>query len=156
MASEEYGQRRRLHKPPLSVEQVLVWAEAHFERTGCWPHTRSGAIPEAPGENWNAVNQALWSGRRGFSGGSSLSKLLRSHFGPRCRGGKPPLTLEQILAWMQTHHRRTRKWPHAATGVVQENPRETWNAIDMALRDGSRGLPRGLSLLLLKKQHGWK
>jgi hypothetical protein len=37
----------------------------------------SGPIPEAPGENWHAVNLALYNGHRGLRGGSSLAKLLK-------------------------------------------------------------------------------
>jgi hypothetical protein len=36
----------------------------------------SGEIPEAPGEDWRAVNFALYRGFRGLPGGNSLAKLL--------------------------------------------------------------------------------
>jgi hypothetical protein len=61
------------------VEQILAWADAHHGRAGRWPHNRSGPIPEAPGESWNAVNLALYLGRRGLPGGDSLAKLLDRH-----------------------------------------------------------------------------
>jgi hypothetical protein len=59
---------------PLAVEQILAWAEAHRARTGRWPRAESGAIRDAPGENWYAVNHALAYGYRGLPGGSSLSQ----------------------------------------------------------------------------------
>jgi hypothetical protein len=64
-------------KPPLSVEQILAWADAHRARTGRWPTRNSGAVREAPGENWSAVGWALWAGHRGLPGGDSLARLLR-------------------------------------------------------------------------------
>jgi hypothetical protein len=155
MATGEHGQRKLLYKQPLSVELVLAWAKAHFERTGRWPTHHAGAVAEARGENWGAIDQALRHGLRGLPSGTSLSKLLYERIGPEGGKGKPSLTLEQVLAWMQAHHGRTGQWPHAVTGAVQENPSETWNVIEQALRSGHRGLPAGLSLHLLKQQNRW-
>jgi hypothetical protein len=142
-------------KPPLSVEQILLWAKSHFERTGRWPNHHAGVVAEAPGESWCAIDQALRRGLRGLPSGTSLSKLLYERIGPNGGKGKPPLRLEKVLAWMRAHHRRMGTWPSAATGTVPEAPGETWNAIDQALRHGNRGLPYGLSLHLLREQHGW-
>jgi hypothetical protein len=155
MAVQEHGQRRRLLKPPLSVEQILTWAKAHFQRTGHWPTFRTGMVAEAPGESWSAIYQASRRGWRGLPSESSLSQLLDERIGPEGGKGKPPLRLEKVLAWMRAHHRRTGTWPSAAAGTVPEAPGETWNAIDMALRHGHRGLPFGLSLHLLKQQNRW-
>jgi hypothetical protein len=70
---------RRPCAKPLTEEQILAWADAYHRRTGRWPHNRSGPIPEAHGETWNAVNLALFRGRRGLPGGGSLSRLLDRH-----------------------------------------------------------------------------
>jgi hypothetical protein len=70
-------------RPPLTVGQILAWAEAHHERTGCWPGTDSGAVPGAPGETWRGVNLALDRGNRGLPGGDSLAQLLEEHRGVR-------------------------------------------------------------------------
>jgi hypothetical protein len=67
---------RKPYGEPLTEAMVLAWADAHYERTGRWPHGKSGPIPEAPGETWNAVNMALYEGHRGLPGRSSLSRLL--------------------------------------------------------------------------------
>lgn len=64
-------------KSLLTVEQILVWAEAHRRRTGKWPSADAGPVPEAPGENWRALNTGLQEGLRGLPGGDSLSKLRR-------------------------------------------------------------------------------
>jgi hypothetical protein len=155
MASEEHSQRRRLLNPPLSVEQILAWAKAHFQRTGHWPTFRAGKVAEAPGESWSAIYQALRRGWRGLPSGTSLSKLLYERIGPKGGKGKPPLTPEQLLTWMQAHHERTGKWPNGKSGAVQDAPGENWLAIDQALRHGNRGLTAGLSLRLLKQQNRW-
>jgi hypothetical protein len=67
------------HKPPLSIEQILAWADAHHARTGQWPTARSGPVPEAPGEVWDTIDGALHEGSRGLSGGDSLARLLARH-----------------------------------------------------------------------------
>ena len=69
------GQRR----PPLTVEQILAWSDAHFTRTGEWPKIRSGPVMDAPGETWAGINGALHEGHRGLPAGDSPAKLLRRH-----------------------------------------------------------------------------
>src|SRR5947207_992133 len=43
-------QEDRRYLAELSIEQILAWADAYHQRTGRSPTCRSGAIPEAPGE----------------------------------------------------------------------------------------------------------
>jgi hypothetical protein len=74
--------------PPLTVEQILAWADAHHERTGRWPTHDSGPVAEAPGETWGRVNSALYEGHRGLSGRDTLARLLGRH--RRCSPLAPP------------------------------------------------------------------
>jgi hypothetical protein len=71
------GVRSLAHLPRLTLRDIRRWARAHRERSGKWPTAASGPIPEAPGENWRAVNLALYNGHRGLPGGSSLARLLK-------------------------------------------------------------------------------
>ena len=65
------------------------------------------------------------------------------------------LTIQRILAWADAHHRRTGKWPISQTGPIDASPKETWLAVDSALRQGNRGLVGGSSLArLLAKKRG--
>jgi hypothetical protein len=83
------GVRNRKRLPPLTEEQILAWADAHHHRRhGAWPTSKSGPIPEAPGETWMAVDMTLRKGRRGRPGGSSLALLLAER-----RGGAGPVRL---------------------------------------------------------------
>ncbi len=82
----ERGARNPVIRPPLTAEQILRWADAHRERTGDWPGVLSGSIPEAPGESWRAISDALRNGYRGLPGGDSLRRLLERH--GRRRGWK--------------------------------------------------------------------
>jgi hypothetical protein len=144
--------QRQARSPALTVEQVLTWADAHFARAGKWPSADSGAIPEAPGQTWNAVNLALSLGHRGLTGESSLAELLR-----RCRGkaGRPPaLAVDAILAWADAHQARTGRWPDRDSGPVLEAPGEIWGRINAALGEGRRGLPGGDTLARLLGRHG--
>ncbi|MEX0714654.1 MAG: hypothetical protein WD278_20115, partial [Pirellulales bacterium] len=69
----------RLAMGPLSIEQILAWADAYFERSGRWPNTTSGPVAELPGVTWNAIHKRLVKGRLGLPGGSSLRRLLETH-----------------------------------------------------------------------------
>jgi hypothetical protein len=68
---------------------------------------------------------------------------------------KPPLTEDVILTWAKEYHNRMGKWPQATSGLVDgAGSRETWRAVDQALHNGGRGLPRGggsLRLLLQRR-----
>ncbi len=72
----------------------------------------------------------------------------------RRRGSRPQLTAEQILAWADTHHRCTGRWPVSASGPVTAGPLGlSWRALDSALRLGLRGLEGGSSLARLLAEH---
>jgi hypothetical protein len=70
------GVRNTSGLPQLTDGQVLAWARAHKRRTGAWPSYDSGPVEDAGGETWGGINMALYKGRRGLPGGSSLAKLL--------------------------------------------------------------------------------
>jgi hypothetical protein len=144
----------RRKRPPLTVAQILAWAEAHLRRTGKRPTGHSGCLPEAAGEKWSALDQALTNGYRGLPGGVSLVELLNRHWGEILPDDKPPpLTIEQILVWAEAHHQRTGRWPTAQSGEVLEAPKETWKIINAALWEGYRGLPGGDSLSQLLRRY---
>src|SRR6516225_9672458 len=111
--------RRRLE---FSVPRVLTWADAYHARTGRWPHTESGPIPEALGETWRRVDNALRMGLRGLPGGSSLARLLAERRQVRNRGQLPPLRRKEVLAWADAHHRRTGTWPTGESGPIPDAP----------------------------------
>jgi ribosome-binding protein aMBF1 (putative translation factor) len=75
----EVGARNHLDLPRLTVPQILAWADTHFAVTGSWPHKDAGAIQDAPGETWSAVDSALRAGCRGLQGGTSLFRLLKEY-----------------------------------------------------------------------------
>jgi hypothetical protein len=136
----------------LTVPLILRWADAHRQRTGSWPHARSGPVDGAPGQTWGAVNRALARGGRGLPGGSSLARLLGESRGRRDRA--PALDAGQILLWADAHFRRTGRWPRANSGPVPDAPGETWAAVASALYAGHRGLPGGQTLARLLRRHG--
>jgi hypothetical protein len=106
-------------------------------------------VPEAPGENWNNLDQALRDGSRGLPGGDSLAKLLARRRGARNKSALPRLSEARILTWARAHHRRTGRWPTAALLSITGAPGESWAAVNTALRDGGRGLAGGDSLAKL-------
>ena len=136
-------------RPPLTVAQVLAWADRHHARTGRWPITTSGPVLDHPGEEWVRIDAALRRGLGGLPGGDSLARLLAERRGRRLRSRKPPLTVGQVLGWAQRHRRRTGRWPTTASGPVADAPGENWRALNLALWKGHRGLPKGGSLARL-------
>jgi hypothetical protein len=69
------GKRGPKSKPPLTVAQILSWADAWHARTGAWPHKHDGPIPGA-GLKWLTVDNALNAGARSLPGKDTLARLL--------------------------------------------------------------------------------
>jgi hypothetical protein len=76
----------------------------------------------------------------------------------RWRIKRPLLTVEQVLDWADAHHAATGYWPSRRTGRIREAPfAVSWQAVDLALIYGYRGLPAGLSIVrLLEADRGVK
>ncbi len=60
--------------------------------------------------------------------------------GARKKRNLPRLTVTLILEWAGAHRRRTGQWPRHLSGPIPEAPGETWLGVEMALRQGIRGL----------------
>ncbi|HWL94329.1 MAG TPA: hypothetical protein VNT79_12425 [Phycisphaerae bacterium] len=146
------GPSRKYQKPPLDQKRILQWAHAHRKRTGKWPASNSGSIPEAPGESWFGVHGALVTGKRGMKPGrDSLSKFLHRHVGKR--PGKPRRIVRQqeILRWADEFHRQQGRWPSLASGLIPGQAHAlSWEQVDRILhRDGGeKGRRWGLAKLL--------
>jgi hypothetical protein len=131
--------------PPLTLTQVRTWMEAHRAATGKWPTSDSGPVRDAPHpETWKRIQTALREGRRGLPPRHTLARLR-----PDGSTVRTPLTVDQILAWVDAHHAATGRWPTHQSGAVDGTDGETWSRIDGALSSGYRGLPRGTSLARL-------
>ncbi len=140
-------------KSPLSVAQILAWADSHHRQTGKWPTARSGPVREARAESWNNVSYALNRGTRGLPCGQSLPRLLAEHRGLKNQGALPPLNVKRIVAWARAYHERTGRWPSTKSGAVHGVPGETWITINHALIRGRRGMAGGLSLPKFLERH---
>jgi len=138
-------------RPPLSIDQILAWADAHHLRTGAWPQVTSGQVVTAPRETWSHINICLRTGARGLPGGMTLGRLLTEYRQVPRQPPKPPLTVEQIVQWIKEHRLRTGEWPRRLSGPVPGQPRETWSRIDQCLLEGRRGLPGRSSIAVLVK-----
>ena len=144
-----------LKRMPLTIEQILEWADAFHHRKGIWPNATSGRIPGSGGESWSSVNGALHVAGRGLPEGFSLSTLLATKRGRVVGSKKPPLTIGQILDWADEHHERTGRWPTTDSGRIR-NVDEIWSGINAALGQRRRGLKNGPKTLaqLLAKHRG--
>ncbi len=93
LLARERAARNHMDLAAFTIPQILDWADAHRDRHGTWPSVSSGPIPEAPGETWRRVHEALYRGLRGLPGGSSLARLLAERRaaqrpGPPSSGGR--------------------------------------------------------------------
>ncbi len=149
LLAEHRGVRNIQAQAPLTIDQVLSWADAYHERHGHWPKKNSGTIFDAPGETWSRVDNALVEGLRGLTKGSSLAQLLNDKRGVRNMSGLVPLTESQVLIWADEHHVRTGKWPKLTSGPILTAPAESWVNVNQALMKGLRQLPAGSSLAKL-------
>lgn len=154
LLTEKRGVRNSQALPDLTVGQILKWADAHHTKTRQWPQKNSGDVMCAIGEKWANIDGALKQGRRGLSGGTTLAQILAEKRCVRNLGDLPDLTIEQILRWVDSHHRKTGKWPKQNSGEVLDAPSEKWMNLSAALKMGLRGLPGGssLSILLAEKR----
>jgi hypothetical protein len=134
------------NRPKLTLRQILAWADAHKSRTGRWPQSNSGIVRDDLADNWRSVDNALRLGLRGLPWGSSRARLLDEKRGVRNKQNLPRLTVEGVLRWADAHHAGVGRWPSCKAGPVLGAPLENWRDVDMALREGLRGLPGGSSL----------
>jgi hypothetical protein len=81
--------RGRPPRPPLTIEQILAWADAYRARTGEWPTADSSLVTGEEGDTWAAINTALAQGHRGLPGGDTLSRLLKRERGMGERRRRP-------------------------------------------------------------------
>lgn len=136
-------------RPPLTVREILRWADAHHRRTGKWPSRFSGRVVGVRGESWTAIDEVLKRGRRGLPAGLTVARLLALN------GRKPfnikgtLLSEKQIRIWAREHHRRTGRWPGEGSGRVHGARGEVWGNLQSSLYKGQRGLPGGSSLVKL-------
>lgn len=145
--------RNKADAPPVTINEILAWADEHHERTGQWPSSQSGPVHDVPNENWMSLNEALKFGRRGLRTRTTLANLLAKHRGKPHPFHLPKLTERKILQWANAHFKHTGAFPYGKAGLLIDQPGEKWSAIDAALQCGSRGLPGGDTLrkLLTRK-----
>jgi hypothetical protein len=98
---------KRLLLRPVSIPDILAWADTYHEATGRWPNKDSGGVAAARFETWLGVDAALRNGLRGLPGNGSLAQLLRNKRGVRNIRDLAPLTENQILEWGDKHHEAT-------------------------------------------------
>jgi hypothetical protein len=149
---QRYG-RLRIDQP-LTISRILAWADQFHRRQGRWPTKVSGLIEGTRDTYWNAVESSLRIGFRGLPGGSSIALLLEQYRGVAHRLHRPRFTTQTILTWADAYHLREGRWPVVLAGPIHESPGDTWNAVENALRNGSRGLPGGDTLMRFLLRHG--
>ncbi|HUE74785.1 MAG TPA: hypothetical protein VMP01_28205 [Pirellulaceae bacterium] len=148
--------RKTPKRPPLTIDQILSWADDWFAAHGRWPNIKSGLIPGTIDDTWARIDDALRQGYRGLPKKRprlSLARLLEKHRSVRNSEYPPRLSLGRIILWAKQYQMRTGQWPKEHSGAIQGAPGETWLAIDMALRKGRRGLKSGSSLAKLLSRH---
>lgn len=146
LLASRMGRNVRPLRPPLSLDQILTWADAYREQYGRWPTVNSGRILGTADETWSGIDRALTQGLRGLTGGRSLARLLAERRGVVMGNQRPALNEESIFNWAEAYYRKHGRWPTPSRGPVPDVPGETWSGVDRALQSGTRGLPGGSSL----------
>jgi len=140
----------------VSVDQILRWADAHHRRTGCWPSSATTRLNKDVLLTWQTISRRLAAGRvAGVPTGTRLTDLLRHRRSARYRH-RPMrvIAVSQVLAWADDHHHRTGNWPTKRSGPVVGGPnRLTWWRVNLALAEGSLGLPETGSIAKLLVKH---
>src|SRR5258708_39572075 len=147
---------KKLLRRPLTIGEILSWAEAHREATGKWPTHKCGSVIATKFESWANVDSALQQGLRGLPGNSSLARLLAQKKGARNIQALPDLAEQQILQWADDFRKATGKWPTNKSGIIPNSGGDKWHLIENALRFGTRGLPGGSSIAKLLAIHRGK
>lgn len=138
-------QRPLLLKPVLTECALLAAAREHFSNYWEIPTRRSKEpIPLLPGESWLAIDQAGFQGHRGLMKGRTLAVIF-APLREELRIGIP-LSKEMIIAEARAVHALHGVLPTRRTTLPLPTLHTTWEAINVALQRGLRGLPGGNSL----------
>jgi hypothetical protein len=130
--------------------------EAPEAQTDELPQSGAGAALEAPADNPPPGATAAKERRR-LPSRTTINRLWSQLRGIYRNPNFVPLSVPLILAWADRFHARYGRWPSAASGLIDDYPRDTWAAINAALDGGHRGLPGGSSLArLLAQERGHK
>jgi superfamily II DNA or RNA helicase len=144
---------RITERPPLTIEQILKWADEHKSATGEWPQRAEPASPGGdPCEKWANVDASLKNGTRGLRGGSSLARLLHELRHAVYVKDASRLSVTQILRWADDHYAAHGTWPKKNSGPIQGTA-ELWVRLDRCLILGRRGLPGRSSLAAILQEH---
>src|ERR1700687_4723303 len=126
------AKRNPKDKPaPLTVPEILAWADAHHARRGAYPKYVDGSVIDGLlGLNWRKIDNALRIGLRGRPGGSSLARLLAAR-----RAG----TSRHSPAYRNTSSRRERGHTTSSAGQRPlSSRRRTFKNRPMAMACGDR------------------
>jgi superfamily II DNA or RNA helicase len=151
LLEDHRGVRNRRNLGSLTEEKVLEIADGYFQRHGTWPNGQSGDV-EGTSDTWAGISIALRNGARGLPRRISLADLLWEKRGVPNKANRPPLSIRQILRWIDEHKSRTGDWPDQKSGKVH-GVTETWRGINSALSKGLRGLDGGSSIVQLLVEH---
>ncbi|MCB9963891.1 MAG: hypothetical protein H6857_02985 [Rhodospirillales bacterium] len=139
----------------LSIEDIIVSAQMHFDKTGNWPPKKSKEILFGPlkGDQWHNINYAIHTRGRGLDRANlpedvkGLTTLLEwKGLTVSLISKTKHLSIEKILASAKAHQQNDpdEKWPSAHSGVVLYGPLkgDQWHNIHYAIRTRGRELDK--------------
>jgi len=148
------SQRQQIRK--ITVEEISNAAKLFFNENKRWPKRDSPDKKlEMTGISWKTINSRLVRGSIAGTNANSLANFLEEKFSVSHHLIKPKLSTEIILSWADAHKLQTGQWPTHKSGIVLDEPSETWGGIRKALMKGGRGLKKGgSSIFKLLKETG--
>lgn len=156
LISSKHEHAHAKNRPELTYDFIIARASEYFDANSKYPAVRSGSVPGGhTGDTWFCYDQALREGLRGLPGGTSLKALFAERLGAVDHLRKPTLAFEHIVDLARQHKSLRGSRPSCASGdVLGGHPGDTWRGYDQALKNGSRGLPKGKSLSKLLDEYG--
>jgi hypothetical protein len=149
------GYYQKLYYVSLTEEKIIGFVKSFYKVHGRYPaaHTKENdGLPE--GYTWITIDSALTHCSQGITAKSSIAKLISKHLGVRYKGDLPDFSEEKIVEWAKKYFLVHNKYPSIRTKPSDWLPEgETWIALDIALKRGTRGLPGGSSVAKLFEKY---
>ena len=154
LAKDKFGFGEKISAWDFIDRRVIELGRKYKNNYGAYPV--SGPISEYPGLTWDILDIA-YKARKGADQTSLAIVFDRADAQEKNGIDLKNLNHEVVTGWIINHVIQYKKWPgRNTTTKIKDFPHETWAAIDLALRVGTRGLPGRSSLHILANEFVYK
>jgi hypothetical protein len=169
LMESRFSDYKRENNRPLTIDNIMEWADQHYQKTGKYPNQRSGRGFLPNREHWGLINNSLLGGGRKLvdctkysKRVNSLSKLLWEYRKVQYQGlGNRIDIIEAIEKSILSFVDKNGECPAANSGlcelIVEEKCVQShWNTVDNILRKRGSSLSAETNKLIVGKyDKGW-